>query len=181
MPPLDANPGPLAGAGPIRQCAYLVHTLEQSVAWWTALGVGPFYVLSEQRMQGYVHKGRAVDPVLTLAFANSGDLQIELIVAHDDTASPFREPRDARRYGAHHLAWWVEDWPAWEQTAADAGWKPLTHGDGGGTAHFAYYDIGGPLLVEVMELNDLTRWMTTTVRDAHRDWDGTTDPLRNLL
>jgi hypothetical protein len=57
----------------------------------------------------------------------------------------------------------------------------VTYGDGGGRAHFAYYDLGGPLLAEVMELNHLTRWMTDTVRTAHQQWDGHTDPLRPLF
>jgi hypothetical protein len=48
-------------------------------------------------------------------------------------------------------------------------------------AHFAYYDLGGPQLAEVMELNDLTRWMTDKVRDAHLAWDARTDPLRPLF
>jgi hypothetical protein len=181
MPPLDAEPGPLAACGPVRQCAYVARDLEPAVAWWTALGVGPFLVMREQRMQGYVHRGRSVEPVLTIAFANSADLQVELIVPHDDEPSPFREALDAGHEGAHHLAWWVEDWPAWEQAAAAAGWEPATAGDSGGMAHFAYYDVGGPLLAEVMELNDLTRWMTDTVRTAHVEWDGRTDPLRNLF
>ena len=47
-------------------------------------------------------------------------------------------------------------------------------GTGGGIAKFAYLDVGGftSTVVEVMELNDITRWMTTMVRDAARDWDG---------
>jgi glyoxalase/bleomycin resistance protein/dioxygenase superfamily protein len=181
MPTPAAAPGPLAGAGPIRQCAYVAPELEPAVAWWTALGVGPFYAMHEQRMQGYVHRGEPVEPVLTIAFANSAELQIELIVPHDDTPSPFREALDAGQAGAHHLAWWVEDWDGWERSAAAAGWTPTTAGDGGGMAHFAYYDTGGPLIAEVMELNDLTRWMTDKVRTAHHDWDGRTDPLRPLF
>lgn len=176
MPTPDTAPGPLAACGPVRQCAYVAAELEPAVAWWTALGVGPFLVMAEQRMQGYVHRGEAVEPVITIAFANSADLQIELIVPHDDTPSPF-----LGREGAHHLAWWVEDWAAWETRAAGAGWDPTTCGDGGGMAHFAYYDTGGPLLCEVMEWNDLTRWMTTEVRTAHDEWDGRTDPLRPLF
>lgn len=78
------------------------------------------------------------------------------------------------------VAWWVEDWPAWERSAAEAGWDPVTYGDGGGFASFAYYDLGGPLLAEVMELNDATRWMTDTVRTAHVDWDGVSEPFRRL-
>ena len=179
--PAPASPGPLAACGPLRQCAYVVRDLEAAVAWWTALGVGPFLAMREQRMQGYVHRGESVEPVLTLAFGNSGDLQIELITTHDDEPSPFRDALLAGREGAHHLAWWVEDWPGWEASAAAAGWSPETYGDGGGMAHFAYYDTGGPLIAEVMELNDLTRWMTDKVRTAHHDWDGKTEPLRDLF
>jgi catechol 2,3-dioxygenase-like lactoylglutathione lyase family enzyme len=180
MRPTTTTPGPLARCGPIRQCAYVVEDLEAAVEWWTALGVGPFLAMPRQRMRGYVHRGVAVDPVLSIAFANSGDMQIELIAAHDDRPSPIREALDAGRAGAHHLAWWVGDWTGWEHLAAEASWEPVTHGDGGGMAHFAYYDIGGPLLAEVMELNDLTRWMTDAVRIAHREWDGVSDPLRPL-
>ena len=97
--PVDVPPGPLGRCGPIRQCAYLVRDLDAAVAWWAALGVGPFLAMPEQRMQGYVHRGEPVDPELTLAFANSGELQIELIVAHDDAPSPFREALDAGRRG----------------------------------------------------------------------------------
>lgn len=172
--------GPLSRCGPIRQCAYLVRELEPAVAWWAALGVGPFLAMAETRMQGYRLRGEPVEPVLTLAFANSADLQIELIATHDDVPSVFREALAAGRDGAHHLAWWVDDWPEWEARAASAGWTPVTDGDGGGMANFAYYDVGGPLLAEVMELNDSTRWLAGTVRDAHDTWDGT-EPLRPLF
>jgi hypothetical protein len=181
MPPLDAEPGPLAACGPVRQCAYVARDLEPAVAWWTSLGVGPFLVMGEQPMLGYVHRGQTVEPVLSIAFANAGELQIELIVPHDEISSPFREALDRGHDGAHHLAWWVEDWAGWERAAATAGWEPVTHGDGGGLARFAYYDRGGPLLLEVMELNDLTRWMVDTVRTAHHEWDGHSDPLRSLF
>jgi catechol 2,3-dioxygenase-like lactoylglutathione lyase family enzyme len=172
--------GPLSRCGPIRQCAYLVRDLDAAVAWWAALGVGPFLAMAEARMQGYRLRGEPVEPVLTLAFANSADLQIELIATHDDVPSVFAEALAAGRDGAHHLAWWVDDWAVWEGLAAEAGWAPVTDGDGGGMAHFAYYDLGGPLLAEVMELNDSTRWLAATVRAAHDTWDGT-EPLRPLF
>jgi len=178
--PQSIRPGPLARTGPIRQCAYLVLDLDAAVTWWAAIGVGPFLAMPTQRMRGYVHRGEHVDPELTLAFANSGALQIELIVANPDRPSPFRDALSAGRDGAHHLAWWVGDWTGWEHLAAEAGWEPVTPGDGGGFARFAYYDIGGPLLAEVMELNDATRWMTDAVRTAHQEWDGISEPLRPL-
>ena len=79
MQPITTRPGPIARCGAVRQCAYLVAELEPAVEWWTALGVGPFLAMPEQQMKGYMHRGEAVEPVLTIAFANSGELQIELI------------------------------------------------------------------------------------------------------
>jgi hypothetical protein len=73
----------------------------------------------------------------------------------------------------------VEDWDAWTASAGAAGWEPVTHGDGGGFARFAYYDAGGPLVAEVMELNGATRWLADTVHTAHVGWDGR-EPLRPL-
>ena len=175
--------GPARRCGPIRQSAYLVRDLDAAVAWWAALGVGPFLAMPRAaRCRATCTGARPCDPELTLAFANSGELQIELI------AGPRRRavavPRGARRPGrdgAHHLAWWVEDWAGWERAAAAAGWEPVTHGDGGGFAQLRLLRHRRPALAEVMELNDATRWLTDTVRTAHREWDGTTEPLRDLL
>jgi hypothetical protein len=169
--------------GVIRQFAYVVapEHLEHEVDQWSARGVGPWIFMREFQQRGYVHRGESVEPVLTLGFANSGDMQVELITAHDDTPSPFREFLDAGRSGFHHHAWWTEDWSAWTDTAASIRWTAMSEGDGGGAAHWAYYDIGGPGYIEVMELNASTQWLADTVSDAHHTWDGHTDPIRNLF
>ena len=54
--------------------------------------------------------------------------------------------------------------------AEAAGWPVVHQRHGGGIAKFAYLDTGGftSTVIEVMELNDTTRWMTTMVRDAAR-------------
>ena len=169
--------------GVIRQFAYVVapDELDDAVRHWVDRGVGPWIFMREVRQQGYFHRSEPVEPVLTLGFANSGDMQIELITAHDGTPSPFREFLDAGHRGFHHHAWWVEDWTSWATGAAASGWEPVAHGDGGGSAQWAYYDIDGPGYVEVMELNAATTWLATTVRDAHATWDGITDPSRSLF
>ncbi len=169
--------------GVIRQFAFVVAPgdLDDAIERWIDRGVGPWIFMREVRQQGYFHRGEPVEPVLTLGFANSGAMQIELITAHDATPSPFREFLDAGQRGFHHNAWWVEDWAGWSSTASNDGWEPLAHGDGGGSANWAYYDIGGPGFVEVMELNAATNWLASTVADASADWDGNTDPVRSLF
>jgi len=168
--------------GPIRQNGYVVRDLERAMDAWLAVGVGPWLVLPHLRQSGSVYRGQPTEPVVSMAFANSGELQVELIEQEDDAPSIYREFLDAGREGFHHLAWWVEDFPSVARAARDAGWPVVHEGDTGGMARFAYYDPGGvtSTVVEAMELTDATRWLFTTVREAAAGWDGT-DPVRSLV
>jgi len=168
--------------GPIRQNGYVVRDLERAIDAWLQVGVGPWLLLPHLKQANSVYRGQPTEPVVSIAFANSGELQLELIVQEDDEPSIYREFLDAGGEGFHHLAWWVEDFDAVARAAHGAAW-PLVHfGDGGGMAKFAYYDPGGvtSTVVEVMELTDATRWLVSTVQAAALDWDGA-DPVRNLF
>jgi catechol 2,3-dioxygenase-like lactoylglutathione lyase family enzyme len=167
--------------GPIRQNAYLVSDLQASMAQWLRMGIGPWIVLPSFAQIDSEYRGRPTAPVVSIAFANSGPLQIELIHQEDESPSIYKEFADSGRVGFHHVAFWSEDFDATLARAAAAGWPVVHHGSGGGIAKFAYLDAGGftSTVIEVMELNETTTWMTTTVRDAAQDWDGR-DPVRSL-
>lgn len=167
--------------GPIRQNGYVVRDLERAIEDWLAVGVGPWLLLRHMTQTGSVYRGTPTAPVVSIAFANSDALQVELIAQEDDSPSIYREFLDSGHEGFHHLAWWVEDFDAVARAADGAGW-PLVHaGDTGGLAQFAYYDPGGvtSTVIEVMELTDATRWLATTVSAAAVGWDGS-NPVRNL-
>ncbi|HXQ62623.1 MAG TPA: VOC family protein [Acidimicrobiales bacterium] len=168
--------------GPIRQNGYVVRDLGRAIDGWLAAGVGPWLLLPHMTQTGSVYRGRETAPVVSIAFANSGDLQVELIAQEDDSPSIYREFLDGGRQGFHHLAWWTEDFAAVTRAAGDAGWPVVHAGNAGGMAQFAYYDQGGATstVVEVMELTDATRWLVATVREAAENWDGS-DPVRNLV
>ena len=168
--------------GPIRQNGYVVRDLGRAIDAWLDVGVGPWLLLPHLTQAGSVYRGQPTEPVVSIAFANSGELQVELIEQEDDSPSIYREFLDAGQEGFHHLAWWVEDFEGVARAAEDAGWPVVHAGDTGGMAQFAYYDPGGvtSTVVEVMELTDATRWLVATVRDAAAGWDGT-DPVRSLV
>jgi hypothetical protein len=165
--------------GRVRQNGYVVNDLYRAIDSWLTLGIGPWFVLPATKQEGVVFRGKPSEPVLTIAFANSGDLQIELIQQADDAPSIYREFLDSGREGFHHLAWWAEDFGATMKLATEAGWTAIQNGDAGGVAHFCYFDLGGPMstVIEVMELNDATRGTMDSVRAAAEDWDGT-NPIR---
>ena len=168
--------------GPIRQNGYVVRDLNAAIAEWLALGVGPWITLGPME-QGMVFRGEPTTCTITLAFANSGDLQIELIHQTGDAPTAYKEFLDSGREGFHHLAWWAEDFDALEAAVAEAGWEVVFSGDGGGTTRFLYCDAPdvAATCLEVMELNDMTRGLMDHVRQAADGWDGVTDPVRNLF
>jgi catechol 2,3-dioxygenase-like lactoylglutathione lyase family enzyme len=169
--------------GPIRQIGYVVRDLDAALAEWLALGIGPWFVVREH-VQHVIYRGEPCEVTISIALANSGELQVELIHQHGDTPSIFTEFLAAGREGFHQLAWWSEDFDADVAAAEAAGWPVVWSDPGESTqapaTRFAYVEppAGGPATVyEIMELTELTAGMGAFVLDAARDWDGS-DPIR---
>jgi hypothetical protein len=173
---MNARPLP----GHIRQIGYVVKDLDSALQAWVALGVGPWFVL-RQLPQRADYRGRPCEVSCSIALANSGDLQIELIQQHDDTASIFTEFLSAHGEGFHQLAYWPEDFEAALATTQDAGWPVVWSGADASGIRYAYVEppAGSASVVELMELNDVTRGLADFVRQAADGWDGT-EPVRAL-
>lgn len=168
--------------GRIRQNGYVVHDLDAALTHWTeVLGVGPWFPVRNLTLEPSEYRGEAVSTEISLAVANSGDLQVELIQVHSDSPSCYREFLDAGNEGLHHQAWWTEDYDATRENAEAAGWKVIQSGDVMGT-RFCYFDTETHpgTIAELMELTDMSRWLATQTLDAAAGWDGTTDPIRAL-
>jgi hypothetical protein len=65
-------------SGPIRQVGHVVRDIDQAIAAWVAMGVGPWYVVRD-RVQRAVYRGKPCEITMSIALANSGELQLELI------------------------------------------------------------------------------------------------------
>lgn len=167
--------------GPIRQIGYVVRDLDEALAEWLALGVGPWFVV-RQHAQKVIYRGQPCEVTISIALANSGDLQVELIHQHGDTPSIFTEFLDSGREGLHQLAWWATEFDEAVASAEAAGWPVVWCGDEDSVTRFAYVEppAGSPATVfELMELTDVTSGMCAFVRDAPTDWDGS-DPIRTV-
>lgn len=167
--------------GPIRQIGYVVRDLERALSEWIALGVGPWFVVREHTQQ-LIYRGEPCEVTISIALANSGDLQVELIHQHGDTPSIFTEFLDSGREGFHQFAWWVDDFDAAVASAQAAGWPVVWEGAEDTVTRFAYVEppAGGPATIfEIMELTEVTTGMGDFVRGAAKNWDGT-DPIRTV-
>ncbi len=169
--------------GPIRQIGYVVRDLDATMQSWCKVGVGPWFTMRNLEQKNCRYRGRYCEPTISIGFANSGPLQVELIQQHDGGASIYREFLDAGREGFHQLAWWTEDFDGLMKEAEAAYWPVVFSGDGNGVANFAYFELDTTIstVVEVMELNDSTRALAETVAKGAEQWDGVTDPVRSLI
>jgi catechol 2,3-dioxygenase-like lactoylglutathione lyase family enzyme len=166
--------------GSIRQIGYVVTDLDRALAGWVELGVGPWFVIRSMPQQ-VLYRGEPCEITLSLALANSGDMQVEVIQQEDDNPSIFTEFLAAGREGFHQFAYWTEDFDATMQAIEDAGWPVVWLGGEDVGTRFAYVEPPNSpaTIIEIMELTETTKGMATFVRDAAGSWDGS-DPIRNL-
>ena len=178
---MPASPERLNLPGTVRQMGYIVRDIDAAIATWLALGVGPWYVLRGQQQSG-IHRGEPCTVTLSVAFANSGEMQVELIQQDDDGPSIYTEFLGSGHEGFHQLAWWTDDFESTMAMVEQAGWPVVWSGGEAGSVRYAYVEpaAGPAAIVEIMELTDASRGMAELVRRAAAGWDGT-DPVRSLL
>jgi catechol 2,3-dioxygenase-like lactoylglutathione lyase family enzyme len=170
--------------GPVRQVGHVVRDSHAAMEYWTrTLGIGPFFVVPKVEFVDYHYRGHvAPSPVCTLCFAQSGDVQIELIEQHNDAPSAYREFLSAGRSGVQHISPWFSDTAAYEagREKALAQGLTLVHESRGGPARFCYFETGTPdaPLLELSEaLLPGIRALPDMVAEAARGWNGE-DPIR---
>ena len=166
--------------GPIRQIGYIVEDLDEALKPWIELGVGPFYVMRGIPIRAQ-YRGQPCEVTISMALANSGEMQIELIQQEDSTPSIYTEFLQSRGPGYHQLAYWTDNFDATMASVRDAGWAEVWLGDEDVGTRFAYLEPPNSpaTVIELMEDNDITSGMGKFIRDAAVGWDGS-DPIRVL-
>lgn len=166
--------------GPIRQSGIIVPSLDKALDYWTGvLRIGPFFRMNHVELDYFRYRGQQSDVDLSIALANSGDMQIELIEQHNDVPSPYFDFLSQHGPGLQHYSVWSENYDSDMQRFADEGVKILAEGQISGGSRFAYFE-GGDDAQPVMEIADLTSTtaeLFKMIRDAAEGWDGS-DPVR---
>ncbi|MEC9433915.1 MAG: VOC family protein [Pseudomonadota bacterium] len=168
--------------GPVRQLGYVVRDIEAAMAHWTeTLGVGPFFLFPRVGVRDVIYRGAPSDAALSIALANDGEMQIELIEQLNDAPSLYRDHLDAYGEVLHHTSAWTTDFDAELARIEAAGGRVIQSG-AIGRNRFAYFDTHGDYPSTTMELYDVSGGagrLNERVREAARGWDGA-DPVRRL-
>jgi len=163
--------------GKVCQNGYVVRDIEAAMSHWIeVLGVGPWYHIETVKMDWFRHRGTPQTLDVSIALANSGDLQIELIQQRNDAPSMYREFLDRHGEGLQHMSWWSMDYQADHDAALARGLIIGQEGQiGGEQGRFVYFDTDLTHAGTVVELSDVSGTKAAFfehVRKAAIDWDG---------
>lgn len=140
--------------GPVKQFGYIVEDLGAAVASWRdSLGIGPWTVIKNVPLHCEID-GRKSMPMINLALAYQGDVQIELIQQIDDKHSPYRCFIERGHYGLHHMAYLCDDIDGDIQRATEQGLAlacDIKMPDGSRYAYFQRADFGEQLFFEFLQ------------------------------
>lgn len=96
--------------GAVRQVGYVVKDIEKAMDHWVKLGVGPWFYKEDVGSTEFSYYGKPSRlPKVSIALANSGDLQIELIQQRDDAPSLYLDSLARNGECAQHVAYWTPD------------------------------------------------------------------------
>jgi hypothetical protein len=160
----------------------VVTDIEAAMRHWTeVLGVGPFFYIEKPPIEDFRYRGAPSPLEVSIALANSGPLQIELIQQRNDAPSMYRDFLEAGHVGLQHLAYWTETMDADLERLERAGFEIGQSGSIGGNGRFVYYDTTAHpgTVIELSEIDGAKGRFFEHVRDAARGWDGS-QPIRRL-
>jgi hypothetical protein len=166
--------------GPIRQLGYVVDDIEAGMKHWSeVMGVGPWFYNPRVPIQDYTYDGERYEPHNSVALANSGDMQVELIQIRNDVPSMYRDFREKGLRGLQHVAFWTTDYDADLAKMLARGFTVKMSGCVGKNGRFAYFseqDHPGTC-IELSEVLGPKGKMFDLIRDSSVNWGGT-DPIR---
>ena len=170
--------------GPVRQVGYVVRDIEQAMAHWVALGVGPWFYKARIESTEFSYYGKPSRlPQLSIALANSGDLQLELIQQRDDAPTLYVDTLARNGECAQHVAYWTMDrFDDWCRQLQALGYTEGHSGRmGAGRGRYAYFlrPDHPSAMIEISESTGGKAEYFVQVREAARHWDGS-DPIRRL-
>ena len=146
--------------GGIRQLGYVVADLDATIdEWRRRKGIGPWTIMRNVCLNA-VYRGAPSRPLIDIALAYSGDVQIELIQQRNDAPSPYRARIQAHRYGLHHFAFLCADIADDVRRAESLGWQVVCDIRMPGSGRYVYLQsarFGDDFHIEFLEASPVMR------------------------
>ena len=158
------------------QLAYVVTELEAACQTFRELyGIGPFFRSPTHALPNVRYRGSPTEPVvIDVAFAQSGDMNIELVAQISPGPSAFREMYAEGEQGLHHVAVFASDYAADHQALIDAGHEEVMDLRRGDDCRICFIDARPTLghMIELYTDHPLLRHLYAFVRKETERWNG---------
>ena len=166
--------------GDIRQAGYVVPDIEAAMDYWSSkLGIGPWFYREKVPIENYTYRGQRYEVHNSVALANSGPLQMELIQTRNDAPSMYRDFLKSGNMGLQHVAYWTESFDADLKRLTAQGYEVVMSGEVGERGRFVYFDTEyhPGTVIELSEVAGPKGKLFKMIREASMGWDGS-DPVR---
>ena len=166
--------------GPVAHFGYAVADIEAAMHHWTErLGIGPFLYAPRVEMPDFEYRGQPGCPVLAIATASSGPIEIELVQPLDDSPSAYLDFVRRNGSGQQHIGFHTTTMDEHLKLVAARGWTILMQSTSGG-ARSIHFDTAGDFAGTVVQLSETTPAKLrkgALQAELAATWDGT-DPIR---
>jgi len=166
--------------GEIRQLGYVVPDIEAAMRYWAGvMGVGPWYYNPRVPIEEYTYMGRRYEPHNSVALANSGAVQVELIQVRNAVPSMYRDFLSAGHSGLQHVAYWTERFDEDLAAMEARGFSVKMGGTVGERGRFVYFDreMHPGTVIELSEVLGPKGRLFRLIRESAQGWDGS-EPIR---
>jgi hypothetical protein len=163
----------------INQACWIVPDLHTGIGEWLKLGVGPFFTFDVD-LPDAIYRGRVEPLTFSVALAQAGPVQIELIEQRSAGPSAYRDTVPVGSTGFHHIFKIVKDYDAEICSLKARGIVLATEAFLG--QRFCYADLREEIgtMLEIAEDSEKLRALNDAVAKGSREWDGRQDPIRSL-
>jgi hypothetical protein len=162
------------------QLGFVVPDLERAMRHWLdKVGIGPFFVLEHVKFAQVLHRGQPTDIDMSVALAQWGEVQVELIQQFNEAPSIYTDFAGRKQGGLQHVGVMTDSVADDLVRLKALGIEPVQQGHTGTGIRFAYVNTddhpGG--MIELIESGPAIVGFFKLVRDAAQGWDGS-DPIR---
>jgi hypothetical protein len=166
--------------GDCRQIGIVVRDIESAMKHWSEVcGIGPWFYADKLAVTDFSYRGvRQPDLHISVALANSGDVQFELIQQRCNTPSMYQDFLRAGREGMQHWSSWPADYDHKLSDALASGYTIGQQGDSPRGRFVYLLNEGHPgTVIEMADPTPARSRIFDGVREAALNWDGR-DPVR---
>ena len=161
--------------GDMRQVGIVVRDIKTALQHWVEVcGIGPWFYADKLPIDAFTYKTEAFDDIhISVALANSGDVQLELIQQRCTTPSMYRDFLAAGYEGMQHWSSWPEDYDVRLEHALSNSYSIGQAGDSPRGRFVYLLNENHPgTVIEMAELTATRRTIFDAIHAAAVDWDG---------